>query len=68
MKTIKGELNDHIFDELIRLDKTSGMSKISEGERNIIKAQERFEAIYYSNKFEGNKLSKDEARKAILIE
>ncbi len=67
MEMKKRKLNDRIFDELIRLDKTSGMSKISEGERNIIKAQERFEAIYYSNKFEGNKLSKDEARKAILI-
>ena len=35
-------------------------------EKDLIENDQRFEATYYSNKLEGNKLSKHEARKAVL--
>ena len=68
MKNIKRKLNEPVLDDIIKLDKANRLSKISESERKILETEQRFEATYYSSKFEGNKLSKDEARKAILIE
>ncbi|MEK7576207.1 MAG: hypothetical protein AAB482_00795 [Patescibacteria group bacterium] len=40
--------------------------KLSLTEKDFLESEQRFEATYYSNKLEGNKLGKDEARKAIL--
>jgi hypothetical protein len=57
-----------ILDEVVFLGKLGRLQNIPEGQRRLIEARERFEAAYYSNKFEGNKLSKREARLAILIE
>ena len=46
-----------------KMEKAPGLSPT---EKDVLQSEQRFEATYYSNKLEGNKLSKDEARKAIL--
>lgn len=67
MKKTKKRLNESILDEIVSLDEATRRFRISDGEKNVLEAEQRFEATYYSNKFEGNKLSKDDARKAISI-
>ncbi|MCX6731725.1 MAG: hypothetical protein NTX55_01930 [Candidatus Parcubacteria bacterium] len=53
--------------KLIQLDKKNEKAaKTSATEREVIENEQRFEAVYYSNKLEGNKLSKTEARRAVL--
>lgn len=46
-----------------KLKKAPGLSVT---EKDVLESEQRFEATYYSNKLEGNKLGKNEARKAIL--
>lgn len=63
MKTIGKDLSI-----LVDLDKKmSKLHKPSEMETESLQAQQRFEATFYSNKLEGNKLTKKEAREAILF-
>ena len=51
----------------ITLDKKIGeIADLTPTEKSMLESEQRFEATFYSNKLEGNKLSKDEARKAIL--
>ena len=55
------------FKEILVLDKKlSKAPRLSPTEKDVLESEQRFEAAYYSNKLEGNKLGKDEARKAIL--
>ena len=63
------EKNTTKIKQLINLDKKiEKLPKISATEQQILDGEQRFEAVYHSNKLEGNKLSKNEARKAILSE
>ena len=51
---------------LVNLDqKINKLPPLSAVEEQTVESEQRFEATYYSNKLEGNKLSKDEARKVI---
>ena len=51
---------------LVSLDqKISKLPPLSAVEEQTVESEQRFEATYYSNRLEGNKLSKDEARKVI---
>jgi hypothetical protein len=72
IKNMKGQMkkinSDKMMGEIIQLDKESRETKISSSEKIILDMEQRFESTYYSNKFEGNKLSKVDARKAILME
>lgn len=53
---------------LVKLDEQfAKLRKPTIMEAESLHAQHRFEATYYSNKLEGNKLTKEEARKAILF-
>ena len=55
------------LENLVNLDqKINKLPPLSAVEEQIVESEQRFEATYYSNKLEGNKLSKDEARKIIL--
>jgi len=61
MKNLNKKLKD-----LVSLDqKISKLPPLSAVEEQTVESEQRFEATYYSNKLEGNKLSKDEARKVI---
>ncbi len=62
------KLDDNkILKNILELDKKIQNSRpLSEVEKEFIESEQRFDAVYYSNKLEGNKLSKIEARKAIL--
>lgn len=54
---------------LVDLDrKMKNLPEISPVEKQVLDKEQAFEAVYYSNKLEGNKLTKEEARKAILID
>ena len=51
---------------LVSLDqKISKLPPLSVVEEQTVESEQRFEVTYYSNKLEGNRLSKDEARKII---
>lgn len=51
---------------LVNLDqKISKSVPLSPVEEQTVESEQRFESTYYSNKLEGNKLSKDEARRVI---
>lgn len=53
---------------LLELDKKiKNLPELSPLEKKLLDKEQSFESVYYSNKLEGNKLSKDEARKAILF-
>ena len=55
--------------ELVELDKKiRQLPKLSKTEEQMLESEELFDATFYSNKLEGNKLSKSEARKAVLSE
>lgn len=55
------------LDYLVQLDrKIKKLPELSQLESELIETEQRFESTYYSNKLEGNKLSKQEARKAIM--
>ena len=55
--------------KLVALDKKIDRShRPSPVEKQLIEAEQRFEATYYSNKLEGNRLTKNDARKAIFSE
>lgn len=65
MKKVK--INKRIK-ELLELDrKIKNLPELSPIEKAVLDKEQSFEAIYYSNKLEGNKLSKQEARKAVLL-
>lgn len=54
--------------QLVNLDKKiEKLPTLSQVEIGYIEAEQRFEATFYSNKLEGNKLSGKEARNAILV-
>ena len=62
-KTIKS-LN---IKELIELkQKLNKLPQTSKAERASIEAEQRFEATFHSNRLEGNKLTKNEARSAVF--
>ncbi len=53
--------------QIINLDRKIGnLPELSRVEKSILEQEQKFDSVYYSNKLEGNKLSKEEARKAIL--
>ncbi|MEK7078291.1 MAG: hypothetical protein AAB911_01850 [Patescibacteria group bacterium] len=57
---------DEKLKNLVSLDqKINKLPPLSAVEEQTVESEQRFEATYYSNKLEGNKLSKDEARKII---
>lgn len=60
--------DDKQLKKLVLLNRKIRKSPLSQVEQKVLEAENRFEAVFYSNKLEGNKLSKDEARKAILSE
>lgn len=47
--------------------KIQTLPSLTEIEREVVDAELRFEAVYYSNKLEGNTLTKEEARKAVAV-
>lgn len=57
---------DKQLKKLVELDRKIKKSPLSQVEQKVIEAENRFEATFYSNKLEGNRLSKDEARKVIF--
>ena len=58
---------DKQLKKIVDLDKKIGeIADLTPTEKSMLESEQRFEATFYSNKLEGNKLSKDEARKAIL--
>ncbi|MDP3727025.1 MAG: hypothetical protein Q8R35_00100 [bacterium] len=57
------------FKQLARLGEKMGrLPKLSPVEERVAESEQRFEAVYHSNKLEGNKLTKTEARRAVLSE
>ena len=57
-----------LIQRLVALDKkTSQLPGLSAVERGVVEVEQQFESVYHSNKLEGNKLSKTEARQAILL-
>ena len=57
---------DEKLKNLVSLDqKINKLPPLSAVEEQTVESEQRFEATYYSNKLEGNKLSKDEERKII---
>lgn len=59
---------DKKLKELVKLDREIGkLPRLSPLEKGLLETENRFEATYYSNKLEGNKLSQEEARRAIMI-
>lgn len=68
MRTSKLKNKKSILNEIVRLNKARKTSNISESEKGLLEVRQRFEAVYYSNRLEGNTLSKEEAKKAILVE
>ena len=58
---------DRKIKKLLDLDKKiQKLPKLSPVEKAVLNKEQSFESVYYSNKLEGNKLSKEEARRAIL--
>jgi len=52
---------------LLDLDKRiSKLPELSLDEKEALENEQMFESVYYSNKFEGNKLTKEEARKVMF--
>ena len=62
------KINKKIKKLLSLSQKAAKLRPLSSVEKKFVEAEERFEATYYSNRLEGNKLSKSEARKAVLAE
>lgn len=53
--------------QLLDLDKKiSKLPELSLDEKEALEDEQMFESVYYSNRFEGNKLTKEEARKVIF--
>lgn len=67
MKTPKHKNQKSILSEIVKLDKAIKSSNISGSEKGLLEVQQRFDAVYHSNKLEGNRLSKEEVKKAILL-
>ena len=54
---------------ILKLDqKVKKLPRLSPIENKLAETEQRFEATYHSNRLEGNKLDKNEARKAVLSE
>lgn len=67
MKDIKRERLTKGIKQLVDLDrKIKDLPGLSVVEKSILDQDQRFDSVYYSNRLEGNKLTKEEARKAIL--
>ena len=63
----KKELEEKLLEQLISLEKKSSkLPPLSKEEQLIIEADNNFESVYFSNKLEGNKLTKEEAKNAIF--
>ena len=61
------EMNKKLI-KLVDLDrKIEKLPTLSPVEKRSLETEQRFQATYYSNKLEGNKLSEKEARNAVLI-
>ncbi len=53
--------------ELVELDREiRQLPKLSPIEKELLNNEIRFESTYFSNKLEGNKLSIDDAQKAVM--
>jgi Fic family protein len=58
---------NQVIRQLVALDKvTAKLPRLSRVEKDVVEVEQQFESVYNSNKLEGNKLSKAEARQAIL--
>lgn len=67
MKNIMKDINKGLR-ELVRLDdKIRKLPQPSEIERESLHSRHRFEATYNSNRLEGNKLTRKEAKEAIMF-
>lgn len=61
------KLNEKMVEELIELEKKSSkLSPLSKEEKSALGADDSFESVYFSNRLEGNNLTKEEAKNAIL--
>jgi len=61
------ELEKKLLDHLIDLgEKSSKLPPLSREEEKIIETDNKFESVYFSNKLEGNHLTEEEAKNAIL--
>jgi len=57
------------FNSVLALDKAiSRLPKLSSKERQILQDKQRFDSVFYSNRLEGNKLTRNDARKAIAMD
>ena len=61
------ELDKNLLDRLIGLGKRSSkLPALSKEEEKIIETDAKFESVYFSNRLEGNHLTEEEAKNAIL--
>lgn len=61
------ELDKNLLNHLIDLGKKSAkLPSLSNEEERIIETDTKFESVYFSNRLEGNHLTEEEAKNAIL--
>ncbi len=46
----------------------SGLPSFKPIEQRMLESEQRFDAVYHSNRLEGNRLSREEARQAITLD
>lgn len=68
MKISKQKSKKSVLNRIVKLNKARKASKISESEKGLLEVRQRLDAVYYSNRLEGNTLSKEEVKKAILVQ
>jgi hypothetical protein len=65
----KSTVSNKKIAKLVALDRKVGcLPAIPPYEQQMLDQEQAFKAVYHSNKLEGNKLSEEEARRAILID
>lgn len=58
---------ENSIEKLFRLKEESAkLPPLSKEEESLLEVDNMFESVYYSNKIEGNELTKEEARNAIM--
>ena len=58
----------NIIKQLVAIDKKiRKLPKAAGPKKQSLEAKNRFEAVYFSNKLEGNKLTREEAKEAIYF-
>ena len=65
---MKNRRCDEKFNKLLELDREiAKLPKLTKFEKELVDADIRFESTYHSNRLEGNKLSPDDAKRAVMI-